>query len=177
MSSEAPDGGRDETVTCPDCGGDLVESSSERGDYFCPDCTQPVRSRDAVFYCVDCGEEEVATPRRSCSECRETDERSLQIGGSGDVTWGPDSPDTLEEFAARDCPECNTPLIPPNFILHPLHDGEGNYYIGINCPHCGGVLYRARSAGGEEPPEHVKEQAERDPDPPADPSELKEVAL
>ncbi|NGM71363.1 hypothetical protein G6M89_20585 [Natronolimnobius sp. AArcel1] len=68
-------------------------------------------------------------------------------------------------------------LIPANFVFHPLHDGEGNYYVGHNCPHCGEILYRSRAAGDVELADHAKDRAELDPDPPADPNQLSEIEL
>ncbi|QCC57305.1 hypothetical protein NP511_22580 (plasmid) [Natrinema thermotolerans] len=68
-------------------------------------------------------------------------------------------------------------LIPANFVLQPLHNGEGNYYVGHNCPHCGEILYRSHSAGDEELADHAKEHAELDPDPPADLDELSKIEL
>lgn len=126
----------DENVFCPDCEYGLVASSSERGDYFCPDCVTPVNNQKAVFYCVECGEKEISSHQRICSNCRDAREQSHHLSdASRDITWGEDAPDDdLGSFAARDCSGCGVMLIPFNFILQPLHDGEGNYYVGHTWP-------------------------------------------
>ena len=168
----------DNSAVCPTCDGELVESSSERGNYFCPDCTNPVKTRDAVFYCVECGEEEVSYSRGICSDCCDGHEQNLGLGSEpGECVWGGEEPDGLGEFAARDCPGCGTPLIPFNFGVKPLHDNEENYYVGHTCPHCDEILYRSKPASGEEMADHAKESTGLDPDPPADIDDLETVDL
>lgn len=143
-------------IACPDCSEALVESSSERGDYFCPNCTSPVSVHDAVYYCRECGEERVLRPKWVCLDCQPEPSFDSNI---------------LNSFAALDCPGCSMMVAPPNYIPRPLHDGDGNYYVAHSCQFCGQVLQRSRTADGDLS-DAAKENADRDPRPPADLSEL-----
>lgn len=48
--------------------------------------------------------------------------------------------------------------------------------LGTPGPHCDEILYRSRAAD-EELADHAKERVERDPDPPTDLKELREIEL
>lgn len=159
-------------IACPDCDSELKESSSERGDLFCPDCTRPVSSQDAVYYCRECGDKEVPHANWLCPDCRDDPPEEDQ---TPDIESETDN-DFLASIAARDCHGCGTMLVPINLVIRPLHDGEGNFYVGHSCPHCGYVMRRSR---GEERElaGHAKEAAELDANPPDDPSEIDTVPL
>lgn len=164
-----------DSVRCPDCDGGLVESSSERGDYFCPDCTRPVSSRDAAVYCSECTDEPVTRVGHLCADCREEKKAERDEEGENEFVWGEEDDDDMMPIAARDCPCCGAMLIPVNFGIQPLHDGSENYYVGHTCPHCGEIIRRTQ--GDEEMADHAKESAELDPDPPSDVSSLPVVNL
>lgn len=165
-------------AVCPDCDGALSESSSERGDYFCPNCTTPVSTSNACYLCRECGEVEVPHGNWKCADCREAfsnedgspSDQSISDDDAGDDSF-------LDEIAPRDCSGCGVPLMPFNLIFRPLHDGDGNYYVGHRCPHCGEIIERSRPASGEDLASHAKEDAVLDANPPEDLGELNSVEL
>lgn len=152
---------------CPDCGGDLSESSSERGEYFCPSCTSPVKTREAIHWCPECGDVEVSYSNEWCPDC--SPDRSGVDGDADGPVWGKhawDEDDGLSVFAARDCPSCGMMIAPTRLAAIPLHDGEGNYYFANGCPNCGELFRRILPENEPEIEEETKEIARKDPDPP-----------
>lgn len=68
-----------------------------------------------------------------------------------------------------ECPECREPQVPGWYGRDPLHDGNGNYYVGNYCPHCEALLFRSRPSGAEgRLSEHLEAVATFDEEPPGD---------
>lgn len=69
----------------------------------------------------------------------------------------------------EECQECGEPQVPGWYVRYPLHDGNGNYYLGNYCPHCEALLFKSRPSGADgQLTEHLEHVATLDEDPPDD---------
>lgn len=65
---------------CPSCDGELVESTSERGDFFCPACATPVKTDAALALCRWCNDRKTSSWRIRCDVCIEDEDWSWSNG-------------------------------------------------------------------------------------------------
>lgn len=128
----------DEPRYCPECETELVESTSERGDYWCTECGTPQRSAAALLLdpvCWCCGEIVAdALPSsevpKYCDQCREHG----CDGGLFEQVWG-----CKYQQATTKPSECDS------------HDFVNSPGRGLKCRLCG---LRIPAAGAGAPDEY-----------------------